>query len=161
MLVVFGIGANTPCTGAGATHCNLHWWSIYLTLYCGTYTTLVVHWCICTTLSSLAPQFHWLTTAKAIQIYFQADYFTGPTPDGHEVLVWPKTVASPSTASALSHYFPLSTLNATVEGLLPSTEYFLYVRVNGTHFANNQGSWVRREAKTRAPGMPLHDGTLL
>ncbi len=104
----------------------------------------------------LAPQFQWLTTAETIQIYFQADYFTGPAPDGHEVLVWQKTgAAPPSAAPALSHYFPLSTLNATVEELLPSTEYFLYVRANGTHSANNQGSWVRREVKTRPLGKPL------
>ena len=104
----------------------------------------------------LAPQFQWLTTAETIQIHFQADYFTGPAPDGHEVQVWEKTgAASPSTTTALSHYFPLSTLNATVEGLLPNTEYFLYVRANGTHFANNQGSWVRREVKTRPLGKSL------
>ena len=111
---------------------------------------------------SLAPQFQWLTTAETIQIHFQADYFTGPSPDGHEVLVWPKNgAASPSNPPALSHYFPLSTLNATVEGLLPSTEYFLYVRANGTHFANNQGSWVRREVKTRPLGKPLAKLVLL
>ena len=112
---------------------------------------------------SLAPQFQWLTTAETIQIHFQADYFTGPAPDGHEVLVWERNGAAspPTTATALSHYFPLSTLNATVEGLLPSTEYFLYVRANGTHFANNQGSWVRREVKTRPLGKPLAKLVLL
>ena len=104
--------------------------------------------------SSLAPQFQWLTTAEVIQISFQEDYYTGPAPDGHEVLVWQKNEASNSTTTTLSHYFPVSTLNATVEGLLPSTEYFLYVRANGTHFANNQGSWVGREIKTRPLGMP-------
>ena len=98
---------------------------------------------------SLVPQFQWLTTTQEIQIHFQQDYFTGPAPDGHEVLVWPKNGASHSTATALSHYFPLSTLNATVAGLLPNTEYFLYVRANGTHFANNQGAWVVREVRTR------------
>ena len=104
--------------------------------------------------SSLAPQFQWLTTAEVIQISFQEDYFTGPAPDGHEVLVWQKNEAAHSTTTTLSHYFPVSSLNATVEGLLPNTEYFLYVRANGTHFANNQGSWVGREVKTRPLGMP-------
>ena len=70
----------------------------------------------------LAPQFQWLTTTQEVQMYFQQDYFTGPAPDGHEVLVWPKNGAPHSTATALSHYFPLSTLNATVAGLLPNTE---------------------------------------
>ena len=103
---------------------------------------------------SLGPQFQWLTTTQEVQIYFQQDYFTGPAPDGHEVLVWPKNGASHSNATALSHYFPLSTLNATVAGLLPNTEYFLYVRANGTHFANNQGAWVGREVRTRPFGKP-------
>ena len=96
-----------------------------------------------------------------IQIYFQQDYFTGPAPDGHEVLVWPKNGASHSNATALSHYFPLSTLNATVAGLLPNTEYFLYVRANGTHYANNPGAWVGREVRTRPLGMLVHCCRLL
>ena len=110
---------------------------------------------------SLAPQFWWVTTAEAIHIHFQAEYFTGPAPDGHEVLVWQKNGASHSAKPTLSHYFPVSTLNATVEGLLPSTEYFLYVRANGTHFANNQGSWVVTEIKTQPPGMPLCMGIIV
>ena len=104
---------------------------------------------------SLAPQFQWLTTTHELQIYFLQDYFTGPAPNRHEVLVWPKNVQSHSNATALSHYFPLSTLNATVAGLLPNTEYFLYVRANGTHFANNQGAWVGREVRTRPLGKPF------
>ena len=94
-------------------------------------------------------------------MHFQQDYFTGPAPDGHEVLVWPKNGAPHSNTTALSHYSPLSALNATVAGLLPNTEYFLYVRANGTHSANNQGAWVGREVRTRPLGMLVHDCAFL
>ena len=118
------------------------------------------HKCVSLASTYIAPQFQWLTTTQEIQIYFEGD-FTDPAPDGHEVLVWPKNGMLHSNATALSHYFPLSTLNATVAGLLPNTEYFLYVRANGTHFANNQGAWVGREVRTRPLGMLLHDCALV
>ena len=104
----------------------------------------------------IVPQFRWFASAEALQIFFQEDYYTGPAPDGHEVLVWQRNGTTNSTTAALSRYFPVSILNATVEGLLPSTEHFLYLLANGTHFANNQGSWVVRVVKTRLLGMPLY-----
>jgi hypothetical protein len=93
------------------------------------------------------PQFHInSSTSTSITVQFQYNYYTGPPPHGHEVVVQNKDLNS---VLSYSSYFQISILHAVISGLSPNTEYVLHIRANGSHHAGNYGRWKSVEVKTQ------------
>ena len=99
--------------------------------------------------------FNVTVSTTSLTFHFKPNYYSaGSPPHGHEIVVW--AVNEGSGPGPFSHYFELSVLEAVVKNLQPGTYYTLYVRANGTHFANNQGRWTAQSVTSLPVGGCMH-----
>ena len=101
------------------------------------------------------PVFSVTVGPTSLALHFKPNYYSaGSPPHGHEVVVW--AVNEGTGPGPFSHYFKLSVLEAVVKNLQPGTNYTLYVRANGTHFATNQGRWTAQSLRSLPVGGCMH-----
>ena len=118
---------------------------VYSLLEVCSYVLIQVSLCIYS-----VPQFHInSSTSTSITVQFPYNYYTGPPPHGHEVVVENKDLNS---VLSYSRYFQISILHAVISDLSPNTEYVLHIRANGSHHTGNYGRWKSVEVKTQPVG---------
>ena len=94
-----------------------------------------------------APEFEVKTQNTSITILFKEHNYIGPPPDGYEILIWEEDVSMTKERSSL--YYNINQTNVTIDGLLSSAEYFIYIRTKGTH---RYGDWVARKVSLKMIG---------